>query len=133
MGSNAITTSSTVDGVDVSAIPSTYLALAGGAMTGDVSFTDGTGIDLRNDNVHKISYASGTNSMDISSYTIINLKTTVDSNTPLSVASDGVRLAEGLFFKKNHADDYAYIVDSATGDLEFHVKTGDVFKFVVDA
>jgi hypothetical protein len=132
MGSNAITTSSTVDGVDVSTIPSTYLALAGGAMTGDVSFTDGTGIDLRNDNIHKISYASGSNSMDISSYTIINLRTTVDSNTPLSAASDGVRLGEALFFRKNQASDTVYITDDASANMEFHVGTGKVFEFIVD-
>jgi hypothetical protein len=138
MGSNAITTNSTVDGVDVSTIPSTYLPLAGGTMTGaiahgayDASFADGYGIDFRNDNVHKLSYASGSNSLQISTYDVCNFYFTRDSSTRLSVDYDGVRFGHAAFFRKNHADDLTYIVDDATGSMEFHVGTGDKFKFVI--
>jgi hypothetical protein len=97
----------------------------------DIYFNDGYGIDFRNDNVHKLSYASGSNSLQISTYDVCNFYFTRDSSTRLSVDYDGVRFGHAAFFRKNHADDLTYIVDGATGDMEFHVGTGDKFKFVI--
>jgi hypothetical protein len=92
-------------------------------------------LDFRTDDIHKILYynAASENELRISSYHQISFYTTVDTTVQMLINDDGVRLATPLFFRKNHADDFAYIVDSATGDMEFHVKTGDKFKFVVDA
>lgn len=114
----------TVDGIHASSFISN-------PSTVDIGFSDGYGIDLRGDDVHKISYASGTNSLDIQSYQTINFKTTYDSGTPMSVAQDGVRLGETLFLRKNHAADNCYIVDDASGTMELHVPSGQKLKVVV--
>jgi hypothetical protein len=96
----------------------------------NIYMNDGV-LDFRTDNVHRISYISGTNSLDIQSYQQINLKTTADSNVPLSAAYNGIRLQEALFLRKNHAADNCYIVDDANGTMELHVPTGQKVKVVV--
>jgi len=114
-----------------SASLASYLPLAGGALTGDISFTDGTGVDLRNDNVHKINYNSTDNSLRISSYDQITFALTLDSSYPIDIAADGIRLTKVLFIRKNQASDTVYIIDDATANMEFHVGTGKVFEFIV--
>jgi hypothetical protein len=138
MGSNAITTNSTVDGVDVSAIPSTYLPLAGGTMTGaiahgayDASFADGYGIDFRNDNVHKINYTYASNTLDFSTYQRFDFLTTVDSSVDFSILYDSIICHEPLYFRHAHAVSDCYIVDDASGTMELHVPTGQKLKVII--
>jgi hypothetical protein len=138
MGSNAITTNSTVDGVDVSAIPSTYLPLAGGTMTGaiahaayDASFADGYGIDFRNDNVHKINYTYASNTLDFSTYQRFDFLTTVDSSVDFSILYDSIICHEPLYFRHAHGVSNCYIVDDASGTMELHVPSGQKLKVII--
>jgi len=89
-------------------------------------------IDLRTDNVHTIGYASGTNSLDIQSYDELQFLLTQNGGVvPMSIMTDGIRIWEALFIRKNQATDTVYIVDDATANMEFHVGTGKVFEFIV--
>jgi hypothetical protein len=99
--------------------------------TKDIYFSDGYGVDFRNDDVHKISYISGSNALRVSTYSSFQLYTTVNTKTNMTVDYDGVRLAQAVFFRKNHAADNCYIVDDANGTMELHVPTGQKVKVVV--
>jgi len=89
-------------------------------------------IDFRADNVHTIGYGSGTNSLDIQSYDELRFLLTQNGGVvPMSIMTDGIRIWEALFIRKNQASDTVYIVDDATANMEFHVGAGKVFEFIV--
>jgi len=97
----------------------------------NIYMNDGV-FDLRTDNVHKIGYASGTNSLDIQSYDEMQFLLTQNGGVvPMSIMTDGIRVWESIFFRKNQASDTVYIIDDATANMEFHVGTGKVFEFIV--
>lgn len=118
-----------------------YLPLAGGTMAGaiahgayDTYFTDGYGIDFRNDDIHKLYYHSGNNALRHSSYFSNEFYTTLNSkivgyfgdigsggasDLRLVLKDDGQTAANNVSIKND------------AGNMELHVPTGKVIKIIV--
>ena len=105
---------------------------------GDIHITDSGATNTRGmyfrsaDHVHGIYYGGSTpNDLVYTAYSKHRFYTTAAGVTILEIMYDGIRLYHALFFRKNHADDLTYIIDDTTGNMEFHVGTGNVFKFII--